>query len=174
MFQKTANYYKSQILQDPIIWFRRELFILSYLSVIEIASKCISIDKKILNSYIENNLLNVGIPMDSKLNIKKGVDLFIEEIKKVGIKYDLEQIEIVPKYMTNMIKLIERIIKSSKYMQQNLNINENLNRIITKNNEKHISESLDEKYYRNVSEINTLLLRILHNDSILPDFSLFI
>ena len=174
LFQKTIEHYEKEHNKEEFTWYRRELYILSYLCAIEIASKCMSIDKNILETYIENNFLNIGMPMESKIKIKESLDSIVEEIKKIGLDFDFEELELTPKYVRLMYELVLFMIRSSKYLHGNLLVNETLNRRITKGDNVHISELISEPAFKKISEMNSKLLLLLHNDAILPDFSNFI
>ena len=174
MFEKTSSFMGADNVNNSLLWFRKELFMLSFLAIIEISAKSIGIDDQILESYIESNILNVGIPFESKQKFKSNLNILITEIKKIGLKLDIEDIQITPKYLPDLIKIVKKFIRSGKYVQSYLQINEIIYRLSLKSIEKHISEIVSEKKYAVMSEINSIVLKILHNNTIESDFSIFL
>lgn len=174
MFESTNKIYKQDTESKEIQWFRKELFITGFIAVLEISSRSISIDEDILQSYLENKLLNIGIPLESKQKIKSNIDALIDELQNLDLDLKIDEIDIYPKYLDNFNKLIRLLIKNAKYAQKFLLKNESIHRLCLKQNGKHISEIMDEKEYKLLMKINTLLLLVLHNGPINPDFSLMI
>jgi len=164
----------SEDFKSPISWYRRELFILSIISLVEIASNCITLDEKILKSYIESKFLNVDVSYDARKKIKTGVDVLIEEIKKMGIEMVFDELEIMPKYVPLIVELINKIIKNSQEIQYYININEYITRLMLKEKEVILADIVENDKIKFIRSLNELVLRILHSGPIKYDFSYFV
>lgn len=174
LFKKTVELLDSIEEKNPIYWLRRELFILSIISLVEITSYCMTIEDGILNMYLENKFLNVDIPADSKIKIKEGIDVLINTIKKIDPSIDTPAIEITPTYISDIEKIIKLFIKFSNEVQWYININEIIYKLILKEKAKNLAEITNKKEYKFVHEINDIILRILHSGPIKEDFKWFI
>lgn len=174
MFELTTKYLLSNPESDDLMWFRKELFIIGLITVIDISSKIISLDDEIIKSYVENQIMSVGIPIESKISLKENMELIIKELKKAGMELDIEEVDIHPKYLDDLVSLVSLVIVNSELSQYILIKNESLHRLSFKKIEKHISEIVEQDDYKKIYRINSLLLSVLHNGPILPDFQLFI
>jgi len=174
LFKESLEYLNSESYDDPFSWFRRELFILGFISLVEITSNCITIEDEILGRYIETKFMNIDMPADTKMKVKEGVETLIQKLKELGMKIDTEEIEILPKYLPNLEKLIKIFTNSSSYVQYYININENICRLLLQDKPTRISEIAGKETYKYIHNVNDLVLRILHSGPINYDFEWFI
>lgn len=175
MFGITDDIYDKYQTDEAFLWFRKELFLMAFLSVLEISSKCIALDNFYINGFIEEQYYNLGTSKQRKLEIKKAVDNLLEIIKE-NLEEDVElNINLIPPWINLLIKIVKKMILNAKYANGYLLINENVHKSYIIGNPQHISEFSVNKLEKNiVSSINLDLLRILHKEQILRDFNNFI
>lgn len=176
LFSKTMDASEKTI---DLLWLRKELFLHSFLTHLEIVSDCIGIDEEKLYKYVEDKFFDIGTPKEGKLKIKQGVDLLLSTIKKIaeshGQQIDLPTIEVIPKYISDLVFLIKRTIKNAEYVNEYLKLNDLIYR--TNLHGKDTGVDAITKNKTQMSELkntNDILLRILHEGPIKHDFNNFV
>lgn len=176
IFEVTEDIYDSFSHEEAFQWFRRELFIMAFISVIEIASKCISIDNYIINNYIQNQFYNLGTSKQRKIEIKSAVDSLLDIIKeKTDLDLDNLTLDLIPPWTDSLTKIVKIMIKNAKYANAYLLANENVHKSYIIEKPQNISIfAYNELETKIISAINTELLKILHKEHIKTDFNHFL
>ncbi len=174
MFKITDDLYNQHSTNSVFLWFRKELFLMAFLAIMEIASKCIELDNESINEYIEDQFYNLGISKGKKLQLKEGVDSLLKIIQEKVDKEVNLKLEIIPNWLHILSKIIKTIVANANYANSYLLINEQILRSIIIGKPQNIS-SLSKSITKNIlSPLNSDLLKILHKDYIFPDFNNFI
>lgn len=175
LFEGTDEIYGSYSDNPAFLWFRKELFLMAFFSVLEISSRCIELDSapKISN-YISDQFFNLGISKEKKLQLKKGVDTLVSLLEKqINDKIEFK-LEIVPEWGDLLADIVKKIILEPQYANEYLLINEQIFRSIIRGKPKNITHFSKNIKKEALSSINTDLLKILHKDHIFSDFNEFI
>lgn len=176
LFSKTNSLPENSI---EVLWFRKELFLQGFLTHLDISSDCVGIEQDKIDQYIEDKFYDIGSSKEGKLKIKQGVDSLTNIIKQFsdasGEKIELPSIDVVPKYLKNLIFLIKRTINNAPYVNQYLMLND----LIYRSNLHGKQSSIDtvSKVKQQSAELkntNDLVLRILHDGTVKPDFNNFV
>lgn len=156
---------QSQEKLKALNWYKQELFCLSLTAAIEIAFDCININQNKLAEYIQDKFYNIGTSKEGKLKIKKGIDTLVDQIAKLSDgKLMVSSVEIIPGYVSNLVLLIEFLIRNSPYVQSYLLMDSNLQKINLKGKSKNFREfALQEIQSKRIEELNVLLLKILYD-----------
>jgi hypothetical protein len=175
LFKLTEDVFQDNAGDESFLWFRKELFMLSLVSVYEIASDCIELDPKLIDEYLEEKYYNLGIPRDKKMQLKEGIDKLVSLFEeREGIHLDIT-FEIIPKWIPILSGCVKKIISTSKYAQKNLLLNERIFKSFLIEDPKSIEEITNNRTRLDiVTKLNTEVLKILHNQQIKPDFEFFI
>lgn len=176
LFQKTNSYSEDSL---EVLWFRKELFLQAFVAHLDIASDCVGIEQDKIDQFIEDKFYDIGTSKEGKMKIKQGVDSLIEIIKKFtegsGEKIELPPIDVVPKYLKNLIFLVKRTINNAPYVNSYLMLDD----LIYRSNLHGKQTSIDivSKVKLQTDELkntNDLILRILHDGPVKPDFNNFV
>lgn len=175
MFKITDEIYNKFCQEKAFLWFRRELFLMAFLSVIEISSKCIALDNYYINNYIEDQFYNLGTSKKRKFEIKEAVDSLLGIIKEnLGEDVDLT-LDLIPSWIDLLTKIIKKIVFNAKYANVFLLINENVHKSYATGKPQNIAYfTANESEKKMISSINTDLLKILHREHVKKDFNHFL
>lgn len=165
--------------KKEVVWLRKELFLQAFLAIMDIAHDCVNIESSKLDSYIQDRFYNIGSSKEAKLKVKKGVDMLRVVLKelsdKQGVSTELPTIEVVPTYLDNLILLIKQNIRNAFYVNKYLQLNDLVYRANIHGNNINIDDVVTSRFQsRAIKETNDLLLRILHDGAIMPDFSNYV
>jgi hypothetical protein len=175
IFKITDDFYNKYPKSEPLKWFRKELFIMAFVSLIEISSNCIELDNKQINGFIENKFFNLGLPKEKKIKLQEGVSTLLNIIKE-KTKQEIDfKLEILPDWLPLLCKLIKIIIANSPYANNYLLTNEKTFRSSINGNPKNVREFATHVLITKIlPSINSDLLKILHKTYIQPDFENFV
>lgn len=175
MFKETEDLYNKFSEDEAFLWFRSELFLMAFLTVIEISSKCIALDNYYINNFIKDQFYNLGTSKQRKLEIKVAVDTLLKIIKEnMDEEIDLT-LELIPDWIDLLTKIVKTMIKNARYINAYLLVNENVHKSQIIGNPKNIIEFTYNELERDIiSSINTDLLKILHKEHIKTDFNNFV
>ncbi|WP_424355526.1 hypothetical protein [Methanobacterium sp. MBAC-LM] len=175
IFGITDDIYDKYQDDKAFLWFRKELFLMAFLSVIEISSKCIALDNFDINEYVKEQYYNLGTSKRRKMEIKEGIDSLLELLKEQYENIELKSIDLIPPWINLLIKIVKKIIMNANYANRFLLINENIHKSHIIGKPRYISTLTLNRFENKVlSSINIDLLRILHKEQILKDFNHFI
>ncbi len=175
LFESALEHLESDETQAAAKWFRRELFLLSQISIMEVASDCVGVPDTIIKSYIEGRFMNLGTPRKSKEKIKSGVEKLLSIIDELsGNKIEFPEIEILPRYLPTLTKLIQFVLTSARFAQQYLLRNNELNLLMLDGKDIDISKMVSPEQIKYIREFNDLLGRVMHNGPIKDDFRNFL
>lgn len=145
-------------------WYEQELFCVSLLDAISIASDCISLKQNQVSQYIQDKFYNIGTSKEGKLKVKKGIETLVEQIDKLSkgmIK--VAPIEVIPSYVSNLIALVTFLIKNAPYVQSYLLVDSNVQKMNLKGKSKRFAEfATSELQSKKIEEMNSRLLNILY------------
>ena len=174
MFKQTEDLYLENEKNYALLWFRKELFILSFLSILEICSKCIQLNNNQINYYIEDQFYNLGSSKKAKMNLKNGVDSLLDIVeKKIDKKIDFK-LDIIPSWVPFLSKVVKVLISNSRYANSYLLINDQILKAEIIGKPKNISYFCPELTKKILPSINSDILKILHKEHILSDFNNYV
>lgn len=175
LFKMTEELLLSYSEDEAILWIRKELFMLGFISIHEIASDCIELDFDLINKYIEEKYYNLGMQKDKKLQLKEGIDKLIGLFeKKEGIHLEIK-FEIIPEWIHILDTCVKRIISNTLYAQENLLLNERIFKSFLIGNPTSVREiTKNAKKIDILTKVNIDILKILHREHIKLDFNNFI
>jgi hypothetical protein len=175
LFDDVSKYLRNSELSEATQWFRREIFLLSQISVLEIASECVGISDSSIEAYLEDRFSNLGTPRKSKERIKSGVERLVNLISNLsGEQFDVPNVEILPRYISTLSILVKFIQSSTRYAQQYLLRNNELSMLLLEGKEADLAKIVSPKQIEFIGKFNDLLGRVLHNGPIEDDFSPFL
>lgn len=147
-----------------IAWFKREIFCLSMVTAGLMAYDCIDLDSSELFSHVEDRFYNVGTSKEGKLKVQEGISRLVEQIEKISeglIKPP--NIEIVPSYVENLVRLLSIFIMDAPYVQSYFLVINNVYRTNLRGETKNLKEFTSaDIQHRRLMELNGLLLKILY------------
>ena len=162
-----------------VLWFRKELFIEAFLAHLDMANDCIGIEAEKIDRYVGEKFYDIGTPKEGKLKIKQGVDNLLSILKKFSEEQNQSiewpTIEVIPRYLENLVSLIKQTIKNARYVNKYFLLNDHIYRASLHN--QPISVDTVAKYSvqaRGLKVTNDLILRILHDGPIMHDFNNFV
>jgi len=175
LFKMTEEYYDASPEEEALLWMRKELFMLGFISVYEIASDCIELDPSVIEWYVEDNYYNLGTPKEKKIQLQEGIEKLLTIVKeKGGINSDIK-FELLPEWIPLLSKCVKKIISNARYAQRYLLRNETVFRSFLVGNPIKIREIGKSKVVIDIlTTMNTDVLKILHKQHIKPDFSNFV
>lgn len=175
LFKLTEDLSKSNIEDEALSWIRKELFMLSFVSIYEIASDCMELGSNLINEYIEEKYYNLGMTKEKKIQLKDGVDKLVRLFEeKEGVKLDIK-FEIIPEWVPTLSNCVKKIISTAAYAQKNLLLNEIVFKSFLLGSLISIREITKNGAQLDViTKINTDILKILHKQHIKLDFNNFI
>jgi len=154
----------NKVASDALDWYLREIFCLSLLASVGVAFDCIDLRQSQVFPYIENKFYNIGSTKEGKLKVKEGIDKLAEQIEKLSkgmIK--VPSIDLVPTYVDNLSKLVDKLMRNAAFVQSYLLIDNNVFRINLKGETRNLKEfTTSEIQYKTVREINNLMLKVLY------------
>jgi hypothetical protein len=167
LFSKSLNLEEEiheKELVEALHWYGQELFCLSLLDAISIASDCISLNQNQVTQFIQDRFYNIGTSKEGKLKVRKGIATLVEQIDKLSkgmIK--MAPIEVIPGYVGNLISLVLFLIKNAPYVQPYLLVDSNVQKINLKGKSKRFTEfATSELQSKKIEEMNSRLLDILY------------
>jgi len=177
IFAKTKDIPEN--VKAEILWFRKELFIEAFLAHLDMANDCIGIEAEKIDRYVREKFYDIGTPKEGKLKIRQGVENLLSVLKKLSEeqKRSMEwpTIEVIPRYLENLISLIKQTIKNARYVNKYLLLNDLIYRANLHN--QPLSVDIVAKasaQARGLKDTNDLILRILHDGPIMHDFNNFV
>lgn len=171
MFKQSDELYHDNNDNYSLLWFRKELFILSFLSILEISSKCIQLNNNQINAYIEDQFYNLGTSKRAKLSLKEGVDSLLKIVEnKMNEKINFK-LDIIPSWAPLLTKVIRTLVSNSRYANSYLLINEQVLRSEIIGKPENISYWGSDITKKILPSLNSDVLKILHQEHILPDFN---
>ena len=176
IFKITEEIYDDFSNEEAFLWFRRELFLMAFISIIEIASICISIDNYTINSYIKDQFYNLGTSKERKIEIKSAVDSLLSIIKEnTDLEIDNLTLDLIPPWTDSLTKIVKIIIKNARYANSYLLSNENVHKSYIIGSPQNISNfAYNDIEKRMISSINSELLKILHKEHVKTEFNHFL
>jgi hypothetical protein len=172
LFSSSKEFASKAEMNEAATWFCKHLFIQSMVSVVEIASDCIALDPGVIGPFIEDRFFNLGTDRRSKEKIRNGVGKLVEVIDSLsGGEAKIPEIRLIPEYIPVLIDLVERILKSTKFIQQYLLRNYDVYLNELSGTPKNLSEVASRGEYRFISKFNDTLARLLHNGPISIEFN---
>lgn len=175
IFELTDQEYSKYENRNSFLWFRKELFILSFIAILEIASTEISLNNEQIKGDIKDRFYNMGISKKRKIRLERGILGLINFIKKHHPN-EIQDFDfsIIPKWVIPLEKLIVELIEEAPNANKYLLINENVLRANLFDKETHISKLTTSMEYSKISEINEIIIKILHESAVRKDFNCFI
>lgn len=174
MFEVTDEFYGDHKDKKAFLWLRKELFALAFLSILEIASRCIELDNFTINTYIEDQFYNLGTTKDRKLQLKEGLDVVLRIFQeKTGEKIDFK-FDIIPEWSNLLIRVVKKIINNANYANKYLLINEQVLKSFIMDRPRNIEIFTDRMTQKVLPSINSDILQILHKEHIFEDFNDYI
>ena len=178
LFTKAGSLFPSKAgkkLREAFAWYRRELFVLSFLAAIQIASDCIDLKEDRVDEYVRNRFYNIGTTKEGKVKVQRGLERLLEQVKELTKgEIEIPPIEIIPAYVEDLLTLVKLIIENAPFVQSYLTINENISRTNLIGLSKNLKEFTTAKIqWESIRKINKLLLKILHQGPISIDFNDF-
>lgn len=175
LFKITEDLYDKFSSEEAFLWFRRELFLLAFLSVMEIAAKCIALDNYQIIRFIEDQYYNLGTSKQRKLEIKSAIDFLLTKLNENSEDEIKLELDLIPPWIHILTKIVKILIKNAKYSNAYLLVNENVYKSYLIGNPKNISiYAYNELENKIISSINKDLLKILHKEHIKTDFNHFL
>ena len=174
MFKKTDDLFSEYNGSYPFLWFRKELFLMAFLAVMEISSKCIELNNNQINDYIEDQFYNLGSSKERKMQLKEGVDSILKILEgKMKEKIQLK-LEIIPDWLTLLSKIVKIIISNAKFANNYLLANEQVLRAEIIGEPLNVVSFCGKLTQKILPSINSDLLKILHKEHILSDFNNYV
>jgi hypothetical protein len=167
---------ENQQSSNAVEWFLSETLLLSMLASIEIASDCIDLSPGGIDGYLIDKFYNLGTSKESKMRTKQSIQLLVDTIKDLSQgKVTGSEVEIVPPYLNKLGLLVRSIIDNAPFMQSYLLLNEAVYRNRLQGKSKNIREfTSGESQRKSITQINSLLLRILYDTTIPSIFNDFV
>ncbi|AXV37606.1 MAG: hypothetical protein CIT01_05045 [Methanobacterium sp. BRmetb2] len=174
-FEITDDIWEDNEKNQAFLWLRKELFLLFFISILEITSECIELDNIRIRQYIEDKFYNLGTSKDRKMLLKEGVESLLEIInEKLGEDVDFE-FDVIPEWIPNLESIIKKIINQAPFANEYLLLNENVFRSFLIGEPDHVSNFItNKKKYKIISGINASILSLLHKEEVKEDFNDFI
>jgi hypothetical protein len=162
-----------------VSWLRKELFIVAFLAHLDIANDCIGIETEKIDRYIREKFYEIGTPKEGKMKIKQGVDNLLSILKKLSAEQNQSiewpTIDVIPKYLENLILLTKQTIKNAPYVNKYLLLNDLVYRANMHGKLIGIDGVVKSSAQaRGLKDTNDLILRILHDGPIISDFNNFV
>ncbi len=175
IFKTTEDLYDTSSKDEAFLWFRRELFLMAFLSIIEISSKCIALDDYYINGFIKEQYYNLGTSKQGRFEIKSAVDTLLSIIDEdKDEKLDLT-LDLIPPWIDILTKIVKIMIKNARYVNAYLLANENVHKSYIIGKPQNIVVFAHNELEKNIiSSINKDLLKILHKEHIKTDFNHFL
>jgi hypothetical protein len=155
---------KSKEETEALEWFQQEIFCLTIIAAVSIASDCIDLEQDQIDSFVQDKFYNIGTSKEGKLKVKKGVEKIVGLIDKLSqgtIKVD--PIEVIPQYVDGLIDLVKFVIANSAYIQYYITIDSNVQKLNLKGKGDNFRNlAISELQAKMVEKLNTQMLWILY------------
>lgn len=155
---------KETHIQEAIAWYKRELFVLSLVTISLMAYDCIVVNPENLSTYVKDRFYNIGTSKEGKIKVEKGISMLVEQIERLSKGLiEIPPVEIIPSYVDSLLKSIILFMKDAPYVQSYILINDKVCRTNLKGESINIKEfTTADIQYKRITESNTLLLNILY------------
>lgn len=177
LFSMSMKANQGELAESPsLVWYRREVFILSLMCLAEMSSYCADVEQKRLGAYIESRFYDIGTPKEGKEKIRRGVDALVKKIEELsGEPMGFKGLELIPSYVTELVPIVKRFVARPKYAQSTLLLDDLIYRKNLHALSMNIAKLAKSSYQsEDVKAINNAALKILCEGPITAEFNDFV